>query len=193
MSYVTGNVIKELREKRKLTQKELADKINVSDKAVSKWENGKGLPDISVIEELAKSLGISIAELLTGDLRENENQSGNMKKALFYVCPVCGNAIASVGQGSFSCCGITLPPQDPEPCGESHPIRIETIDHEYYVSMEHPMDKRHYVSFLAYVTSNSLEIIKLYPEQDISVRFRKKGHGIFYAYCNRHGMFRKLV
>ena len=104
MSYVTGKTIKELREKRKLTQKELAEKISVSDKTISKWETGKGLPDIAIIEELAKALGVSIAELLTGDLRENENPSGNMKKILFYVCPICGNIITSVGQGTFSCC-----------------------------------------------------------------------------------------
>ena len=193
MSYVTGKTIKELREKRKLTQKELAEQISVSDKTISKWETGKGLPDIAIIEDLAKSLGVSIAELLTGDLRENENPSGNMKKILFYVCPICGNIITSVGQGAFSCCGVTLPPLEAEACEETHQIQVETVDHEYYVTLDHPMNKKHFISFLAYVTSASVEIAKLYPEQDISVRFRKKGHGILYAYCNRHGMFRVLV
>ena len=193
MSYVTGKTIKELREKRKLTQKELAEKISVSDKTISKWETGKGLPDIAIIEELAKALGVSIAELLTGDLRENENPSGNMKKILFYVCPICGNIITSVGQGTFSCCGVMLPPLEAEACEETHQIKVETVDKEYYVTLDHPMNKKHSISFLAYVTSASVEIAKLYPEQDISVRFRKKGHGILYAYCNRHGMFRRLV
>lgn len=193
MSYVTGKTIKELREKRKLTQKELAEKISVSDKTISKWETGKGLPDIAIIEELAKALGVSIAELLTGDLRENENPSGNMKKILFYVCPICGNIITSVGQGTFSCCGVMLPPLETEACEETHQIQVETVDKEYYVTLDHPMNKKHSISFLAYVTSASVEIAKLYPEQDISVRFRKKGHGILYAYCNRHGMFRRLV
>ena len=193
MSYVTGKTIKELREKRKLTQKELAEQISVSDKTISKWETRKGLPDIVIIEDLAKSLGVSIAELLTGNLRENENPSGNMKKILFYVCPICGNIITSVGQGTFSCCGVTLPPLEAEACEETHQIQVETVDHEYYVTLDHPMNKKHSISFLAYVTSASVEIAKLYPEQDISVRFRKKGHGILYAYCNRHGMFRVLV
>ena len=193
MSYVTGKTIKELREKRKLTQKELAEKISVSDKIISKWETEKGLPDITTIEDLAKALGVSIAELLTGDLRENENPSGNMKKILFYVCPICGNIITSVGQGTFSCCGVTLPPLEAETCEETHQIHVETVDNEYYVTLGHPMNKKHSISFLAYVTSASVEIVKLYPEQDISVRFRKKGHGILYAYCNRHGMFRMLV
>ena len=193
MSYVTGKTIKELREKRKLTQKELAEKISVSDKTISKWETEKGLPDITTIEDLAKALGVSIAELLTGDLRENENPSGNMKKILFYVCPICGNIITSVGQGTFSCCGVTLPPLETETCEETHQIHVETVDNEYYVTLGHPMNKNHSISFIAYVTSGSVEIVKLYPEQDISVRFRKKGHGILYAYCNRHGMFRMLV
>ncbi|GAB5617259.1 helix-turn-helix domain-containing protein [Faecalimonas canis] len=193
MEYVTGNTIKRLREKRRITQKELAEKINVSDKTISKWETNKGLPDISVIEELAKALGVSIAELLTGDLRENENMSGNMKKVHFFVCPICNNVIMSVGQGSFACCGITLPEINSEKCDENHMISVETIDNEYYVSMKHSMGKSHYISFIAYATSNSCEIIKLYPEQDISVRFRKKGHGILYAYCNKHGMFRMII
>ncbi|MCF2555468.1 helix-turn-helix domain-containing protein [Faecalicatena contorta] len=193
MSYVTGKTIKELREKQKLTQKELADKINVSDKTVSKWETDKGLPDIAIIEDLARALGTSIAELLTGDLRENENVSANMKKTHFYVCPVCGNVVTSVGQGSFSCCGITLLEQEPETCEEGHKLHLETVDNEYHVTMDHPMTKGHYISFIAYVTSDGAEIVKLYPEQDISVRFRKKGHGILYAYCNRHGMVKALI
>ena len=137
MSYVTGMVIKEIREKQNITQKELADKINVSDKTVSKWETGKGLPDIAIIEDLAKALGTSIAELLTGDLRKNENPAGNMKKMHFYVCPVCGNIITSVGQGSFSCCGITLPEQECENCDEDHIINLETVDQEYHVTLNH--------------------------------------------------------
>lgn len=193
MSYVTGKTIKELREKRRLTQKELAEKIGVSDKAVSKWETGKGLPDIGIVEDLAGALSVSVGELLTGEYRENENPSGNMKKMEFYVCPVCGNIIASVGSGSFSCCGIILPKQETEESEENHFIKIEIVDQEYLVTMNHPMDKNHYVSFIAYVTSDSCEIVKLYPEQEISARFRKKGHGVLYAYCNRHGMFYKNI
>lgn len=132
-------------------------------------------------------------EILTGDLRTNQNVSGNMKKIQFYICPICGNVIAAVGEGHFSCCGITLPKQEPKLMDESHSLLVETIDNEYSVTMEHPMSKEHYVSFVAYVTSGSVEIIKLYPEQDISVRFRKKGHGMLYAYCNRHGLFRKNI
>lgn len=76
---------------------------------------------------------------------------------------------------------------------EAHSISAETIDNEYSIEIKHPMSKDHYISFLAYVTSGSVEIIKLYPEQDISIRFRKKGHGILYAYCNRHGLFKTNI
>lgn len=193
MSYVTGKTIKELREKRNLTQKELAEKINVSDKTVSKWETGKGLPDIGIVEELAKALGVSIGELLTGEYRQNENPSGNMKKMQFYVCPVCGNVIAAVGSGNFSCCGITLPKQEAEESDERHFIKVEAIENEYHVILEHPMEKTHYVSFVAYVTFDNVEVAKLYPEQNVSVRFRRKGHGNIYVYCNRHGMFQTKI
>ena len=193
MGYVTGKVIRELREKKKLTQRELAERINVSDKTVSKWETEKGLPDVAIIEDLPGALATSITELLTGDLRENENVSGNMKKMHFYVCPVCGNIIISLGRGVFSCCGVSLYEAEPEPCGEEHTVFVETVDQEYHVYMKHPMDKKHYISFLAYVTSDGCELIKLYPEQEISVRFRKKGHGKLYAWCNRHGMVERVI
>ena len=193
MGYVTGNTIKELREKKKYTQKELAERLKISDKAVSKWETNRGLPDIGIIEDLAKVLGVSIAELLTGDCRENENSAGNMKRTHFYVCPICGNIITSVGCGAVTCCGVLLPEQEPEKVEEGHQLVVETVDNEYSVTMAHPMTKIHYISFIAYVTSDAVEMEKLYPEQDISVRFRKKGHGFLYCYCNRHGMFRMLV
>ena len=149
--------------------------------------------DIGVIEELAGALGVSIAELLTGELRENGNQSANMRKMCFYVCPVCGNIITSVGHGTFSCCGITLPEVEAEKDEEGHCICVETVDNEHSVTIQHPMGKGHYISFIAYVTTDALDLVKLYPEQGISVRFRKKGHGIIYAYCNRHGMFKTMV
>ena len=193
MSYITGNTIKKLREKRSLTQRELAEKINVSDKTVSKWETGRGLPDIAIIEDLSKALGVSISELFTGDLAENENRAGNMKMVHFYVCPVCGNVITSVGKGSFSCCGISLTEQEVETPDENHLLNIEVIENEYFVTLSHSMSKAHYISFVAYATSDSLEIVKLYPEQDVAVRFRRKGRGTVYAYCNRHGMFKKPV
>lgn len=193
MNYVTGLTIKKLREKQNLTQKELADKINVSDKTVSKWETNRGLPDLCIIEDLAKALGTSLSELLTGKLKNNENISGNMKKTQFYVCPVCGNVVNSLGDGSFACCGINLPKLEPETPDDEHKICVEQAENEYLVTMKHQMNKNHYISFITYISSDAVEIKKLYPEQDICVRFKRKGHGILYAYCNIHGMFKLII
>ena len=188
-SFVTGGVIKALREKKGYTQKQLAEMVVVGDKAVSKWETGKGLPDISLIEPLAKALGVSVAELLSGDPVENRIRSGNMLRGCFYVCPVCGNAIHAVGKGAFSCCGVTLPVLEAESADESHGIRIEKIEADYYATVDHPMTRTHYLSFFAYVTMNRVQFVKLYPEQDAEARFSIAGRGEIYAYCNWHGLF----
>lgn len=121
------------------------------------------------------------------------NVLGNMKKIQFYVCPTCGNVVQAMGTWNFDCCGNALSAQEVKPMDENHEIAVETIDNEHSVTMQHPMSKEHYISFIAYVTTDSVEVIKLYPEQGISVRFRKKGHGILYAYCKEHGLFRKMI
>lgn len=193
MSYVTGKTIKELRENKKFTQRQLADMLQISDKTISKWETDRGLPDIGLISSLAEALGVSVAELLMGEVTENSNKSANMKKVQFYVCPVCGNIIQAIGRGSFSCCGIMLPVAEIEEKHEEHQIQVEVIDNEYYVHMEHPMTKGHYISFISYVSSNHSEMIKLYPEQNVECRFAKRGHGFFYVFCNKHGLFRFTV
>ena len=190
--YVTGAVIKKLRENKKMTQEELADTLFVSSKAVSKWETGQGFPDISLIEPLAKALDISVIELLSGEDIQNKNQSSNMLKSKFYVCPVCGNAIRSTGEALISCCGITLPPLEPEACDEDHGISVEIVEDEYYVTVDHPMQKDHYISFLAAVSDSRVQFVKLYPEGNAEARFKIDRVKKFYAYCNRHGLFQVL-
>ena len=125
--YVVGAVIRRLRENKKMTQEELAGIIHVSSKAVSKWETGQGFPDISLLEPLAKALGISVIELLSGEDIRNRNRAFNMAKGKFYVCPVCGNVIRTIGEAMISCCGITLPPLEAEEADEEHRIQIETV------------------------------------------------------------------
>ena len=192
MSYVTGSAIKALRTKRKLTQKQLADALFVSDKAVSKWETNKWLPDISVLPELARTLGVSVSELLTGELTENTNKCADMRRSLLYCCPICGNIILSVGEGDINCCGIKLPALQAEECAE-HSINIQRTDGELYVTLDHAMEKAHYISFVAYVTADSADVRKLYPEQAAQARFAIKGSGVIYACCNRHGLFKLKV
>ena len=187
--YVTGAVIRQLREDKRMTQEELAEKICVSGKAVSKWETGRGLPDVSLLEPLAEALGISVIELFSGDLIRNANRSANMAKSMFYVCPVCGNVIQSAGEAVVSCCGIALPPLEAEAPDEEHAIRVETVEDEYYVTLAHPMRKDHYISFLAAVSDRGMQFVKLYPEGNAEAYFRRSGVRRILAFCNRHGLF----
>lgn len=69
-----GNLIKKLRLDNKLTQKELADKLNVTFQAVSKWENGKSVPDIAQLHEISKLFNIDISEILDGELKEKKKK-----------------------------------------------------------------------------------------------------------------------
>ena len=187
--YVTGAVIRKLRENKNMTQEELAEKVFVSSKAVSKWETGQGFPDISLIEPLAQALGISVIELLSGEDIKNCNRASNMLRGKFYVCPVCGNVIHATGESVVSCCGITLPPLEPEASEGEHTITVETVEDEYYVTVDHEMTKDHYISFLAAVSDQGIQIVKLYPEGNCETRFRKYCIRKMYAYCNRHGLF----
>ena len=192
-NYVTGAAIKRLREKKEMTQAELADKIGVTAKAVSKWETAKGLPDISLIEPLAAALGASVTELMSGETVVNGNVSANMLRAKLYVCPVCGNVIHSVGEAAISCCGVSLPPLEAEETDVTHQISVETVEHEYYVTVYHEMTKEHYISFIAYVTSDRFELVKLYPKGNAETRFTRRGHGFIYYCCNRHGLMKKKI
>ena len=187
--YVTGAVIRKLREDKKMTQEELAGKLFVSSKAVSKWETGQGFPDVSLIEPLAKALDISVIELLSGEDIRNINRASNMSRCKFYICPVCGNVIEATGEAVVSCCGITLPPQEAEECDEEHQIKVETIEDEYYVTVDHPMSKDHYISIIAAVSGDGIQLKKLYPEGPCEARFRISAVSRIYAYCNHHGLF----
>lgn len=192
-NYITGKIIKELREKQRLTQNELANMILVSDKTISKWETGKGLPDISLIEPLSKALKVSVIELMNGEYVNNNNKSGNMLKSNFSVCPICGNIIYTIGKNVNLCCGITIPTLEAEDEDKNHIINCEVIENEYYITLNHDMTKEHYISFISYVTPERCEIVKLYPEQNAEIRIVKKGKGIIYAYCNKDGLYKKII
>ena len=190
-TYVTSATIKQLREKRNMTQAELAQKIGVSSKTISKWETAKGLPDITLLQPLAQALGISLIELMNGEHIINKNTSGNMLRCKFHVCPLCGNVIHSTGNSVISCCGITLPALEAEAAEDDHAVCIQQVEDEHFVTIPHPMTKEHYISFLAYVTSDRIQLVKLYPEGNAETRFQLRGFGMLYWYCNRHGLFKK--
>lgn len=187
--YVTGNTIKSLREKNKMTQIQLADKLGVSDKTVSKWETGKGYPDITLLEPIAEALQVSVTELISGNTIQNANVSANMLRSKFYVCPVCGNVIHSMGEAVIQCHGIVLNALEAEPADEHHKITVERVEDEYYVTVGHPMTKDHYISFLAAASSDSMQNVKLYPEWNAEARFKIKGVEKIFFYCNRDGLY----
>ena len=189
-SYVTGNTVKQLREARKLTQAELAQHLGVSSKTVSKWETGKGLPDITMLQPLAHALGVSVIELMNGEQIINRNASANMLRGKFYVCPLCGNVIHTTGDSLVSCCGITLPALEAEAADDDHLLTVESVEDEHFVTIHHPMTKEHFISFVAFVTSDRLQLVKLYPEGNAETRLQLRGMGYLYYYCNKHGLFR---
>ena len=176
-TYITGGVIKRLREEKGLTQSELAEKIGVSSKAVSKWETAKGLPDISLIEPLCMALGVSVMELMSGDTVINKNISSNILRSKFYVCPVCGNIIRAMGDALISCCGITLPPLEAEETDDAHFVTVEKVEDEHFITVNHDMTKTHYISFMAYLTTDRVQFVKLYPESNAETRFQLRGSG----------------
>jgi DNA-binding XRE family transcriptional regulator/desulfoferrodoxin (superoxide reductase-like protein) len=192
-TYVTGTTIRQLRESRNLTQAELAEKIGVSSKTVSKWETAKGLPDISLLQPLAQALGISVIELMNGEHITNKNISANMLRCKFYVCPICGNVIHSTGNAVVSCCGVTLPPLEAETADEERSITIQNVEDEQFITVHHPMTKQHFISFAAFVTSDRIQMVKFYPEGNAETRLQLRGMGYLYYYCNRHGLFRIKV
>ena len=192
-AYITGQTIKNLREKKGFTQAELAEKLGVSSKAVSKWETAKGLPDIALIEPLANVLSVSVMELMTGNAVVNKNIASNILRSKFYVCPLCGNIIRTVGDAVISCCGITLPPLEAEETDNEHNITIEIVEDEHFITINHNMTKEHYISFIAHITYDRVQFVKFYPEGNAETRLNLRGGGWLYFYCNKHGLMKTKI
>lgn len=192
-TYITGSTIKTIRESKGMTQAELAEKIGVTSKAVSKWETAKGLPDITLLQPLAAALDASVIELMNGEQIINRNRSSNMLRTKFYVCPVCGNVIHATGDTLISCCGITLPALEAEPFDEQHVLSVERVEDEYFVSVKHDMSKDHYISFLVLITCDRVQFVKFYPEGNAETRLQICGGGYLYAYCNKHGLMKQKI
>ena len=191
--YITGAMIRRLREEKGITQTELAERIGVGSKAVSKWETAKGLPDITLIEPLAKALGVSVLELMSGNPVSNRNVASNLLRSKFYVCPICGNVIHAVGNAVISCCGIQLPPLEAEEPDDNHGITMEAVEDETFILIRHPMTKTHFISFVAHVTMDRVQFVKLYPEGNAETRLNLRGGGFVYIYCNQHGLMKQKV
>jgi len=184
-----GKLIFGLRKEKGMTQKQLADAMNISDKTISKWERGLGCPDVSLLRELSEVLNADIEKILLGDLEPNNADGGNMKKIKFYMCPNCGNTLTSTGESDVSCCGRKLVPLIPKPAEGTHKLTVEEIEEDFYITFAHEMSKTHYINFVACVAYDRVLFVKLYPEQGSEVRFPKMYRGKIYLCCNQHGLW----
>ena len=184
-----GALIRRLRTEHKLTQRQLALQLNFSDKAVSKWERGLGCPDVSLLPALAQVLEVELEGLLSGQLDSNEPLGGNMKNLNFYICPNCGNVVTAMAEAAVSCCGKKLPALTPQKDPEGERLQVERIEEDYFISTDHPMEKGHYISFVALLTGDSILLRKQYPEWDLQLRLPAFAHGKLLWYCTQHGLF----
>lgn len=185
----TGELIRRLRTEKGLTQREIAERMNISDKTVSKWERGCGGPDISLLSDLASVLEVGAEALLSGSLETNTHTGGNMKRTQFYFCPECRSIITSTGKAEAVCCGRKLSPLEAKEATEEHLPIIEDTDGEYYITIPHEMTKSHYIVFAAFVSDSCCFTARLYPEQDPSFRFPRMRSGKFYIFCVKDGLF----
>ena len=184
-----GNLLFTLRKERNMTQKEVADAMNISDKTISKWERGLGLPDVSLLGELSEIFHVNIEKILSGNLDPNDNDGGNMKKVKFYVCDKCGNIVNCTGEAEVSCCGRKLEALVAKTCDNMHSIKVEDVEDDYYITIQHEMRKEHYISFFAYIMYDRVLIIRLYPEQNAELRIPRMQGRKMYFYCNQHGLW----
>ena len=184
-----GKLLCSMRKARGMTQKQVAEKLGVMPKTVSKWETGHGFPDTSLLADLSRVLGVSVDSLLSGALSPNPEEVGNFKKIRFYVCPHCGSMMQGMGECRLSCCGVPMEPLKASENTAGHRIKVERVEDDFYITFEHEMTKEHYISFVSYVSCDRVLTVKLYPEQDCSARFPVMYGGKFYYYCSSHGLF----
>lgn len=188
-----GNLIYRLRTEKRLTQRQLAERMNLSDKTISKWERGLGCPDVSLLPALSEIFQVETGVLLSGDLDENDRLGGNMKHTKFYICPNCGNVISAMADAGVSCCGKRLENIQPKKAEEGEKLSVEKIEQDYFISSAHEMTKEHYITFVALLTGDGMMIRKQYPEWDLQVRIPAFGHGKLLWYCSKHGLFYQNV
>lgn len=188
-----GELIRSLRKEKGLTQNELASKLNISDKTISKWERGLGCPDIALIAELSEILGVDVSHMLKGDLAQSDMTGGSMRNSKFYVCPTCGNITVTTGDASISCCGRKMEAQKPKKADEERKLNVMIADGQWYITSDHPMAKDNYISFVAYVVGGAMQLVKLYPEWEMHLRMPKQGRGKLVWFSTTEGLFYQLI
>lgn len=185
-----GRLLRKLRKAKGMTQKQVAEKLCVLPKTVSKWETGHGFPDTSLLAELAEVLGASIDTLLSGDMGVNAEEVGGFSDIRFYVCPHCGSFMHGLGECRVSCCGKRLYPLKAGTDNIGHELSVREDGGEYHITFTHEMTREHYISFVSCVSGDRVTTLRLYPEQDTSASLPSLNGGSIYYYCTRHGLFR---
>jgi len=185
-----GKLIFDLRIEKNMTQKELADAMNISDRTISKWERGIGCPDISLLNELADILEVNVENILNGNLLENNNKGDKVEKVKFYICPNCSNVLFSNNAIDISCCSRKLKELNVNNFIKNHEVLIEEVENDYFITIDHEMSKEHFISFVAFVGYDRVLLIRLYPEQNAQLRFPKMFGNKIYAYCTEHGLWK---
>lgn len=183
-----GELIRTLRTQHGLTQLELAGRLCVTDKAVSKWERGMGCPDVESLRALSRLFRVDLESLLSGTLPSRPAQGGNMKRIQFCICPHCGNVLIAAAPAEISCCGYRLELHTPRPADAEHMPRLERMDGELCVTFAHEMSKAHFLRFAALISSDRMTFVRLYPEQDALVRLPDVRMGTLVFACARHGL-----
>ncbi len=185
-----GKLLCDLRKSKGMTQKQVAEKLGIMPKTVSKWETGHGFPDVSTVSLLAEILGVSEKTILSGEMSQNMEESGNMKRTKFYVCPHCGSFMQATGSSRVVCCGKQIEPLMAVSVDNEHTLKVSEIEDDFYIEFNHEMTKEHYISFVSYVRFDRVLTVKLYPEQNAEVRFPRMYGGKIYFYCSKHGLFK---
>ena len=172
-----------------MTQLQLAEKLHISDKTVSKWERGMGSPEVSLIAQLSSVFDVDLQDLLSGELNRNQAASGNIRRMKFYVCPDCGNLVMALVGTSVFCCGRKLKEMVPAKAAAPEGLHVEIIENDYFITADHEMSKEHYISFVAFLASDTLVFKKQYPQWNLQARIPMLSHGRLMWYCSRHGLF----
>ena len=188
-----GAVIKKYRLEKEYTQIQLAQLLNISDKAVSKWENGRGCPDISLVPELSRILGVDVSAILEPEKQSETERKPEMKNCKFYVCPECDSISISTGNAQLSCCNRTLNALEAKKAQENQRLDVALSDGERYVTSNHPMTKQNYIRFVAFLSGENLSICKQYPEWNLSARFIGSGVGKLIWYSEKDGLLYQYV
>ena len=123
------------------------------------------------------------------------------RNTVFYRCPICGNLIGLIDGdiNHMTCCGRPMERLDAnsvDAAFEKHVPVYERVEDEIVVrvgEVEHPMEKDHYIMWIAQVSDNQTTRIRLYPEQGTEVRFKYIPQSTLYAYCNKHGLWKAEV